>query len=204
MIHQGTKEWLDQRLGKVTASRLNDVMMDKTRAGYQNYLAQLVCERLTGQHSEQQKSAAMQHGNDTEPRARAMYELQTGLEVSEVGFVDHPIISMTGASPDGLVGKDGMIEIKCPQPAKHLKTLTGGNINTAYARQMQWQMVCTGREWCDFVSFSPEFPDEMQLHIRRVEFDPGLTAGITDCVEIFLAAVDAKIGELSQVYREAA
>jgi len=127
--NQGSKEWLAERAGRVTASALSNVMMAKTAAGYQNYMAQLVCERLTGQPVETFKSAAMEHGNETEPQARAFYELETGNDVAEVGFIPHPLIEWSGASPDGLIGDDGLIEIKCPQPAKHIKNLTGGTID---------------------------------------------------------------------------
>lgn len=145
MIVQGTPEWHQQRIGKVTASKIADVMMKPTTAGYQNYKAQLVCERLTGQPTETYSNAAMQHGNDTEPQARAFYEIETGFSVSEVGFIDHPSIENTGASPDGLIGADGLVEIKCPQPATHIKNLTGANIARNYNLQMHWQMICTGR-----------------------------------------------------------
>jgi len=126
MSEQGSQEWLAERAGRVTASALSNVMMAKTAAGYQNYMAQLVCERLTGQPVETFKSAAMEHGNDTEPQARAFYELETGNEVTEVGFIAHPVIEWSGASPDGLIGDDGLVEIKCPQPAKHIGARSAG------------------------------------------------------------------------------
>ena len=204
MMDQGTEEWFAARCGKVTASCLNDVMMKTTTAGYQNYVAQLVCERLTGEPTETFTSAAMQHGTETEPRARAMYELETGLAVLEVGFIPHPTLAMSGASPDGLAGEDGLVEIKCPQPAKHIKNLTGGKIDTGYMRQMQWQMECTGREWCDFVSFSPAFPPEMQIFIQRVDRDAEQVAEIKAAVTSFLAEVDRKQMELQTLYKEAA
>jgi len=196
MFDQGTPEWLAERAGKVTASMLSNVMMAKTAAGYQNYMAQLICERLTGEPVETFKSAAMEHGNETEPQARAFYELETGNEVSEVGFVQHPELEASGASPDGLIGGDGLVEIKCPQPAKHIKNLMGGTIDKAYALQMQWQMECTGREWCDFVSFNPTFPPHLQLHITRVDADAEKQAEIKSAVTSFLAEMDAKLRAL--------
>ena len=196
MFDQGTPEWLAERAGKVTASMLSNVMMAKTTAGYQNYMAQLICERLTGQPVETFKSAAMEHGNETEPQARAVYELETGNEVTECGFIQHPQIAGSGASPDGLIGADGLVEIKCPQPAKHIKNLMGGTIDKAYALQMQWQMECTGREWCDFVSFSPSFPDHLQLSITRVERNAEAVEEIKESVIKFLADVDAKMRAL--------
>ncbi|WP_420010619.1 lambda exonuclease family protein [Tateyamaria sp.] len=203
-IVQGTQEWFEARLGRVTASRIADVMMKPTTAGYSNYRAQLVCERLTGQPTETFTSAAMRHGTDTEPQARAFYEMETGLDVTEVGFVPHPKLEMSGASPDGLIGSDGGLEIKCPQPATHIKTLTGANIDRKYMLQMQWGMACTGCEWWDFVSFCPSLPDEMQMHRERVKRDAEQIEEITCAVTSFLADVDALMADLSRKYREAA
>lgn len=202
-MEQRTEEWFSARLGRVTASRISDVMMKDTTAGYQNYRAQLVCERLTGQPTETFTSAAMQHGTDTEPQARAMYTLETGLNVSEVGFINHPKLEMSGASPDGLVGEAGLVEIKCQQPAQHIRNLTGENIARGYFLQMQWQMACTGRDWCDFVSFSPAFPDDLQLSVRRVDRDAELVEEITAAVTKFIADVDAVFLALTKI-REAA
>lgn len=193
MAEQGTDEWLRERAGKVTASALSNVMMAKTTAGYQGYMAQLICERLTGEPVETFKSAAMENGNETEPQARAFYELETGNEVVECGFVTHYPLEQSGASPDGLIGELGMVEIKCPQPAKHIKNLMGGKIDRAYILQMQWQMACTGREWCDFVSFNPTFPPHLQLHVQRVSFDAEMQEEIRAAVTTFLAEIDAKI-----------
>lgn len=204
MNEQRTDEWFAERLGKVTASKISDVMMKPTTAGYQNYKAQLICERLTGIATETFTSAAMQHGTDTEPQARAFYELESGNEVTEVGFVPHPIIEMTGASPDGLVGVDGLVEIKCPQPATHIKTLQGGSIDRKYLLQMHWQMACTGREWCDFVSFCPALPLEMQLHIERVKLDRDLLNEIAAAVVSFTAEINQTISDLSVKYGKGA
>lgn len=196
MFDQGTPEWLAERAGKVTASALSNVMMAKTTAGYQNYMAQLICERLTGEPVETFKSSAMEYGTETEPQARAFYELETGLEVVECGFVQHTPIEGSGASPDGLVGDLGLVEIKCPQPAKHIKNLMGGNIDKGYALQMQWQMECTGREWCDFVSFNPSFPDHLKLSVRRVDRDAEVIEEIKAAVTNFLADLDSKLRAL--------
>ena len=196
MSEQGTPEWLAERAGKVTASALSNVMMAKTTAGYQNYLAQLVCERLTGQPVDTFKSAAMEHGTETEPQARAFYELESGLEVVECGFIPHPLITMSGSSPDGMIGDDGLVEIKCPQPAKHIKNMMGGAIDKGYWLQMQWQMECTDRVWCDFVSFNPSFPDHLQMSIRRVDRDVKCQDELREAVQSFLAEVDAKIAAL--------
>lgn len=204
MSEQGTIEWLTARAGHVTASRIADVMMKPSTAGYMNYRAQLVCERLTGEPTETFTSAAMQHGTETEPQARAFYEMEMGVDVEQTGFIPHPTLTMTGASPDGLVGADGLVEIKCPQPAKHIATLTGAAIDRKYLLQMQWQMVCTGRAWCDFVSFSPSFPMEMQMFRQRVAHDAELAEEITEAVTRFLSEVDRLTADLQAKYMEAA
>lgn len=204
MMEQGTHEWHEARLGRVTASRIADVMMKPTTAGYQNYRAQLVCERLTGNPTETFKSAAMEHGTETEPQARAVYTMTTGNSVDEVGFIQHPTLGMSGASPDGLIRDDGGLEIKCPQPAEHIRMLTGGEIQRKYMLQMQWGMACTGREWWDFVSYSPALPDDMQIQITRVEADDALIAEITAAVTSFLAEVDRMVADLSSRYGQAA
>lgn len=202
-MEQGSPEWFAARCGKVTASRIADVMA-KTRNGYgagrKNYMAELVAERLTGIKAQGFTSAAMMHGIETEPEARANYEFMTNSEVTEVGFVDHPIIEMTGASPDGLVGDDGLVEIKCPNTATHIDTLLGSNIDRKYVLQMHWQMICTQRKWCDFVSFDPRMPVEMQLYIARVELDAELAEEITAEVGKFLSELSAMVEKLKTLY----
>lgn len=195
-MEQGSTEWFEARLGKVTASRIADVMMAKTAAGYQNYMAHLICERLTGEPVETFKSAAMEHGTETEPQARAMYEMETGSDVTECGFIPHPKLTNSGASPDGLILDIGLVEIKCPQPAKHVKNLMGGKIDRLYMLQMQWQMACAERGWCDFVSFNPSFPPHLQLSITRVDAEPETQEEITAAVTTFLAEMDANIRAL--------
>jgi putative phage-type endonuclease len=195
MIDQRTPEWFAARLGKVTASKIADVMASG-RAGAPsvtraNYLAQLLCERLTGRPTEGFTSDAMQHGTDNEPIAINAYEMAQDVIVSPIGFVDHPSIAMSGASPDGLVGEDGLIEVKCPNSATHLATLKNGSIDGRYVKQMQWQMACTGRAWCDFVSFDPRMPDHMQLHIQHVRRDDEMIAQIETAVCEFLVELDA-------------
>lgn len=204
MIEQGSPEWFAQRLGKVTASRVADIMA-KTKTGVSasrgNYLAQLVAERLTGQATDTFKSGAMQHGTETEPMARMAYETETGQMVTEVAMITHPTIEMAGASPDGLVGEDGLVEIKCPNTSTHIATLLADKVPSGYMAQMQWQMACTGRAWCDFVSFDPRMPEDMQLFIKRVPRDESLIAEYEEEVVKFLAEVQETVDKLIQLRR---
>lgn len=203
MHEQGTDAWLSDRCGRVTASRIADVMA-KTKSGPSamrtNYMADLIAERLTGLPKQSFVNEAMRWGTETEPQARAMYELETGHTVTETGFVPHPTLEGTGASPDGLVGDDGLIEIKCPNTATHIETLRGGKIDRKYLLQMHWQMICTGRDWCDFVSFDPRLPLEMQMHVRRVELQPELAEEITAEVTQFLTELNDAVADLRTRY----
>ena len=202
MIEQGTDEWFAVRIGKVTASRLADVLA-KTKTGYstsrENYMAQLVCERLTGQKGESFTNAAMQHGTDTEPLARAAYEALHDVLVDEVGFIPHPTIIMAGASPDGLVSDDGLLEIKCPNTATHIETLLSQTVPGKYNTQMQFQMACTDRSYCDFVSFDNRLPPELQLFVRRVPRDNMYIRLMEDEIVKFLNELDLKIAQLMEI-----
>lgn len=202
MMDQGSDEWFAIRIGKVTASRVADIIA-KTKSGYStsrdNYMAQLVCERLTNQKGESFTNAAMQHGTETEPLARAAYEALKDVLVDEVGFVPHPSIKMAGASPDGLVGDDGLLEIKCPNTATHIDTLLSESVPTKYFTQMQFQMACTGREWCDFVSFDNRLPEELQLFVKRVPRDDVYIRLIEAEIVQFIVELDDKINKLMKV-----
>lgn len=207
-MEQRTDEWFAARCGKVTASALHKVMA-KTKTGWgadrANYAAQLVTERLTGRPADSFSNAAMQWGIDTEAQARAAYAFHVDENPVEIGFLDHPQIVWSGASPDGLVGLGGMLEIKCPNTATHIATLDGAPIDRKYLYQMQWQMACAEREWCDFVSFDPRLPAAMQLHIRRVERDAELLAELEAATRIFLAEVAETVARLEARYiKEAA
>jgi len=205
MIEQRTTEWFAQRCGHLTASRIAD-MMARTQKGWgasrANYAAQLIAERLTGVAESGFTSAAMQHGIDTEAAARAAYGFMQDVEVIEAPFVLHPRLAWSGASPDGFVGDDGLIEIKCPNTATHITTLRGGEIPDKYIKQMQWQMACTEKDWCDFVSFDPRMPVEMQLHIQRVDRDNDLIAEIESAAIGFLDEIAATVAELEAIYRK--
>lgn len=191
-MDQRTPEWYAARLGKATASRIADIVA-KTKTGYgatrENYKMELALERITKAQAPSFTNAAMQWGIDMEPAARSAYETTTGNFVTEVGMIDHPTIGMSGASPDGYVGEDGLIEIKCPESKQHLKNLSTRKPDTKYIYQMQWQMACTGRKWCDFVSYDPRFPDHLQLLIVRVERDEALIAEVEKEVVLFLGEV---------------
>ena len=199
MIEQGTDAWKAQRLGKVTASRVADVIA-KTKTGVSasrvNYEAQIICERLTGVATEGYTNAAMQHGIDTEPQARSAYEFMRNVDVVLASFVDHPRVPMSGASPDGFVDADGLIEIKCPQQAAHLETLLTRKVPAKYVTQMMWQMAVTERQWCDFVSFNPTFPPHLQLFVQRVHRDEAMISELEKEVLAFLADVDRKVVQL--------
>jgi len=200
-MEQKTSEWFAARNGKVTASRVADVVA-KTKSGYStsrdNYMAQLVCERMTGTQAESFNSSAMQWGTDTEPFARAAYETAMDVLVSETGFIIHPTIAEAGASPDGLVGDDGLIEIKCPNTATHIETLLSERVPAKYITQMMWQMTCTGRKWCDFVSFDPRMPEGLQIFIKRVEFHDSIVKGLESEVKEFLTELETKIVKLNE------
>ena len=200
-MEQRSTEWFAARLGKVTASRVADVIA-KTKTGYStsrdNYMAQLVCERMTGTQAESYNNTAMQWGTDQEPLARAAYEAAKNVLVDEIGFVIHPTIVNAGASPDGLVGDDGLIEIKCPNTATHIDTVLTDKVPAKYITQMQWQMATTGRKWCDFVSFDPRMPEGLQLFIQRVDFDAEYVKMLEAEITGFLAELETKIEKLNE------
>lgn len=206
-IIQGSADWFAARLGKVTASRVCDVVA-KTKSGpaasRANYMAQLIAERLTGSPGETFTNAAMAWGTEKEPEARNAYAFLTGAAVQEVGFIAHPSIPMTGASPDGLVGEEGLVEIKAPNTATHIETLLRGTIPEKYATQMLWQMACTGRAYCDFVSYDPRLPVEMATFIKRMERDDSRVGELEAEVVAFLAEIDAKIAGLQAAIARAA
>jgi putative phage-type endonuclease len=204
MIEQGSPEWHAMRIGKATASRISDILA-KTKSGPSamraNYLAQLVAERLTGVPATRYKSDAMEWGNEWEVGARSAYEFYHGADVVLVDFIDHPVIDKTGASPDGLVGADGLVEIKCPNTATHIATLFDAKVPDKYVVQMLWQMECTGRQWCDFVSFDPRMPEDMRLFVKRIERDEDRLREIRGEVIKFLEDVNETVEKLVLKYR---
>lgn len=202
-MEQQSAEWFAARLGKLTASRIADATA-RTKTGYgasrANYMAELVAERLTCAKAEGYTNAAMQRGTELEPDAIAAYSFITDANVMAVGFVDHPSIAMSGASPDGRVGSDGLVEVKCPNTATHIETLLTGDIDGRYLKQMQWQMACDGRAWCDFVSYDPRLPERMQLFIQRVPRQQEVIVDMEKEVRAFLAELDSKVKALRSKY----
>jgi len=173
---QGSDEWQAIRAGKVTASKITDIMAKskssgKPLAGRATYMGQLIAERLTGVKSDSFSSAAMQWGIETEPQAIAAYEFLNDVEIERIAFADHKTIDLSGASPDGLIGKDGLIECKCPNTATHIDYLISNKIPKKYIDQMQWQMACLNRNYCMFMSFDPRMPEHLNKLIIRVERD---------------------------------
>lgn len=205
MIAQGSDEWRALRCGKVTASRVADILR-KTKSGVsasrQRYLGELVAERLTGVPYNGFKSADMEWGADTEEEARNCYAFLHDATLAAVAFVEHPTIAMCGASPDRLVGDGGLIEIKCPATHTHIETLTGADIAPDYIKQMQWQMACTSRSWCDYVSFDPRLPEEMRMFVKRVNRDDDLIGSVEKEVAAFLGEVAETIDRLRRTYGE--
>lgn len=198
---QRTTEWHQARLGKVTASRVSEVIAKGKGATRESYMADLIVERLTGQRGGGFSTAHMEWGTEQEPHARAAYSARTGELVEEVGFIDHPRLEHAGASPDGLVNDEGLVEFKCPATSTHLDTLLAGEVPTKYIPQMQWQMVCTGRKWCDFVSYDPRLPEHLRMFVKRVERDDKYITTLEGEVKTFLAELNEKLEKLQELNR---
>jgi putative phage-type endonuclease len=201
---QGTAFWRELRRGLVTASRCADVIATikkgkEEAAPRRNYRWELICEILTGQPTEQFVTREMQWGADQEPFARAAYEMEQDVMVETCGFVIHPEIPRFGASPDGLVGSDGMIQIKCPNTSTHLTWMVSGSIPVEHAVQMLAELSCTGRQWNDFVSFDPRLPKHLQLYIRRFTRKHVLVEKLESQVVHFNAEVDEMLAQLPQL-----
>lgn len=202
-MEQRTTEWHTARLAKVTASRVADVIA-KTKTGYgasrANLMADLIVERLTGQPASTFTNAHMEWGTEQEPHARAAYSARTGELVEEVGFIDHPRIVNSGASPDGLVGDDGLVEFKCPATSTMLDTLLANEVPSKYIPQMQWQMACTGRKWCDFCSYDPRLPEHLRMFVKRVPRDDEYIKTLETEVTKFLSELDEKLKQLENLH----
>lgn len=199
---QRSPEWLAARVGSLGASQVHEALA-RTKTGWgasrANLRSRLVVERLTGKPLETYQNAAMLLGIEREPEARAAYAFERDVDVEEVGLIRHPSIPRTHASPDGLVGDDGMVEIKCPGPAAHLEILTNRTVPAPYMLQCYWQMACSGRAWNDFVSYQPDFPEHLRLFVLRVPRDQDRIAEMERGVRAFLAEVDEAVAALGRL-----
>lgn len=202
-VEQNTADWLEMRKGRVTASRVADVMAMLKKGGEtaarRKYRDELVTEMLTGRSAENYVSEAMMFGIEQEPYARAAYEMEFDVMTDPGGFAVHDNIPRFGASPDGLIGDDGLIEIKCPTTAVHIGYILAGVVPEDYQPQMLAEMACTGRKWCDFVSFDPRVPKHLKLYVRRFERDEKRIAEMEQMVELFLGDVDEILLRLAEV-----
>lgn len=204
-ILQRSEGWFADRCGKVTASRIKDIGAKPVKGKkYNDLTLTILSERITGVQEETPTSKAMQWGIDQEENAIAAYENETGNFVKGTGLIDHPVIKLSGASPDGLVNLDGQIEVKCPSTATHLNTLLTKEIPVEHIPQITWQLACTRREWCDFVSYDPRLPEHLQIVIIRVPAKDLDIAGVEQSVINFNIAVDKAMAELNVGYEVAA
>mgnify|MGYP003335657863 FL=1 len=202
MIEQGSEAWRLLRVGKVSASRMADLLA-KTKTGFSasraKYMAQLLCERMTGQPTEFFITPAMQRGTEIEPVARAAYEAENLVSVEQVAWVEHPSISLAGCSPDGCVGEHGLIEIKCKEIHNHLDSILNDRIDPDHQAQMMWQMACTGRQWCDYVCFDDRAPEGLQLFVKRLHRDEEKIKAMEDEVIKFLKDLEDMIQKLNEI-----
>lgn len=209
MSPQGSPEWMKERAGHATASCFRDILA-RVKVGEaatrRKLRVRLVTERLTGIPIDGYQSAAMLWGTATEPQARMAYEAATGAVVLETGFLLHPAIEWCGASPDGLIGDDGLLELKCPESQTHLEWLEAGAVPSEHIPQIQGQMAVTGRQWVDFCSFDPRFPEHLQLFIVRVKRDDAYIEDLQKQIRVFLAEVEQMETRLRtvRIFREAA
>ncbi|WP_273721792.1 lambda exonuclease family protein [Bartonella sp. ML71XJBT] len=203
-MQQRTAEWFQARLGKVTASNIYNIL-SKTAKGlptskYEDYKIKLMTERLTGEISQSYITPAMQWGIEHEEEALKEYAFIYDTQITQCGFIQHPTIQMAGASPDGLIDKDGLIEIKCPQSSNHLRFFMDNEIKPEYLAQMQFQMACTGRKWCDFISYDPRFTRDashLRMKIKRIHRDDKQIEQINQAVESFLTEIEQEIQRIS-------
>lgn len=199
-FEQGSAEWHSVRLGMITASRMSDVLSkgrgkapSKTA---ETYMIELIAERLTGEAKPFFENEAMRHGSETEPQARAMYELVSGNEVEEVAFIEHD--DYVGVSPDGIIGEDGLLEIKCPNTTTQIKRFLSGKYSTDYTAQIQAQLWVSGRQWCDFVSFDPRLDVDACYLVERVERDEEYIEEMAAKVQAFVDVMKKNLVKLGQ------
>lgn len=202
-MEQRSPEWYAARCGSLGASQLNEALAT-TKSGWgasrENLKNRIIAERLTGVPAESFQNAAMAWGVAQEDNARTAYEASRGVFVQEMGIALHPTLAHTHASPDGLVGDDGLIEIKCPNTTTHIETLRVKKAPSKYINQMLWQMRCTDRQWCDFVSYDPRLPSHLQLFVTRVERDDIAIAGLELKIAEFLNEIQQEIDRLNEEF----
>jgi putative phage-type endonuclease len=207
-LEQGSQEWLAFKVGKVGASQIANITAKLRDGRYgasrATYLGELIAEQLTGVAAESYKSTAMQWGNDCEPLARSAYQFHKMVAIERVGCVLHPLIDGTLCSPDGLIGRDGMVEFKCPNTSTHVDFVLGAAIPDRYIQQMQWQMACTGRVWCDYVSFDPRLPEDLRMWVERIERDNKRIGQLEAEVRGFLQDLEHQITSLNKLRRKEA
>lgn len=205
MIEQRTDEWHKQRAGRITGSRFADAMaMDKrnplkSTESRNKYLREIVAEIISGEPPAEIDSRPLAWGRDAEPIARSEYEDETGNIVKDAGFTLHPQYDFVGASPDGLVGADGIIEIKCPYSREvHVRTMLEGDMPSEHMAQVQGVMWVTGRQWCDFISYRPDFPEEARMFVKRIERDDAYIADMEQKLLRFWEEVQAAVAKIKQ------
>lgn len=193
---QGSPEWDAARLGKITASKISDVLAGGKGITRQKYMDELIVERLTGHPTEGYTSAAMERGKEVEALARVAYVFYKDAEIELVGFVDHPKLKMCGASPDGLIGDDGLVEFKCPDTSTLIAARLGKNPPKTYRDQMQFQMACTEKLWCDLVFFDPRMPENLALFTRRFARDDEYIRDMELAIDAFQGELKARLVRL--------
>lgn len=208
LIIQGTPEWFEARAGSLGSSQLSAAIA-RAQSGTgrgttsKNLMIDLALERITGKPLETFQSQAMLVGKEREPRARELYSLVRDVEVREVGLVRHPRLKGTHSSPDGLIGEDGCVEFKCPNRRTHFETiLSRKSIDRRYILQVQWHMACTGRMWCDFVSYNPDFPPNAVFFVKRIDRDDAFIEALEEEVRDFLFEVESRVRELDRFLKE--
>lgn len=203
---QRSAAWYAARAGKVTGSRVAEavtrIKSGAWSASRERYMTDLMAERLTGTCTEMFQSRAMEWGIYTEAEARNAYAFRYDTDVTEVGFIAHPTLAMAGCSPDGLVGLDGMIQIKCPNPSTHMALLLGEAVAPEHLIQVQWEMACAGRQWSDFVSYDPRLPEPYRLFVQRVNRSDEALAILEADAAQFLTELDARMARLAERFGE--
>ncbi|AQX28205.1 MULTISPECIES: lambda exonuclease family protein [unclassified Bartonella] len=203
-MKQRTAEWFQAHLGKVTTSNIYN-LLNKTAKGlptskYEEYKIKLMTERLVGEISHSYTTSAMQRGIEYEEDALKEYAFIYDTEVTQCGFIQHPTIQMVGASSDGFVGENGLVEIKCPRSVNHLRFWITEKIKPEYLAQMHFQMACTGRQWCDFVSYDPRFSGQsahLRLKVQRIHRNDEQIEAINQAVETFLEEIEQEIKQIT-------